>query len=421
MKFFQNNLKRNAGHTLLVTLVTLGIIGLVLISYLRLSANQNQLITRSQVWNACMALAEAGIEEALNHCVYNETNLVSNDWKLQGGRYALSNTLGEGRYSVSISPTWPRDIIAQGFYPMPVAGKYLSRRVRVTTTNLNVFFAGLVVRSSVELNGNNVLVDSYNSRDPFKSTLGRYDPLKAGDNGDIVCAEGIKDSLYIGNADVYGHVYTGPTASVRVGPQGGVGTHAWRNAGNRGSIQTGYWIKDFNMSFPDVTAPYTTAPAPSGGSYNGVTYNTVLGPGNWMLSRLSGNTIVTGNATILVTDRIDYHGGSLEIAPGASLKIYMAGETTLIGTTINGNSSATNLYYYGLPSNKQIDIKTGGAAFTAAIYAPNAELFINGSNQLFGAAVVDSARLVGNCQLHFDEALAEGPKRGLVITSWEEL
>jgi hypothetical protein len=421
MKFLESHHQRKAGHTLLVTLVTLGIIGLVLISYLRLSANQSQLITRSQVWNACMALAEAGIEEALNHSVYNETNMVSNDWKLQANRYSLTNTLGEGRYVVSISQTWPREIISQGFYPMPVAGRFLSRRVRVTTTNLNVFFAGLVVRSSVELNGNNVLIDSYNSRDPLKSTNGRYDPLKAGDRGDVVCADGIKDSLYVGNADIYGRVFTGPTASVRVGPQGGVGTHAWRNAGHRGEVQPGYWIKDFNMSFPDVTMPYTTAPAPQGGVYNGTTYGTVLGTGNWMTTRLSGNTIVTGNATILVTDRIDYQNGSLEIAPGASLKIYMAGQTTLIGTTINGNSSATNLYYYGLPSNKQIDIKTGGAAFTAAIYAPNAELFINGSNQLFGGAVVNSARLVGNCQLHFDEALAEGPKRGLVITSWEEL
>jgi len=420
MKLFESH-QRKAGHTLLVTLCTLGIIGLVLISYLRLTANQNQLITRSQVWNACMALAEAGIEEALNHCVYNETNLVSNDWKLQGGRYSLSNTLGDGRYVVSVSQTWPREIISQGLYPMPVANKYVSRRVRVTTTNLNVFFAGLVVRSSVELNGNNILIDSYNSRDPLKSTLGRYDPLKAGDRGDIVCAEGIKDSLYIGNADVFGHVYTGPTATVRVGPNGGVGTHAWRNAGNRGGIQSGYWIKDFNMSFPDVSPPYSSAPTPSGGNYNGVNYNTILGAGNWMINRLSGNTIVTGNATILVTDRIDYHGGSLEIAPGASLKIYMAGEQTSIGTTINANSSSTNLYYYGLPSNKQIDIKTGGAAFTGAIYAPNAELFINGSNQLFGGAVVNGARLVGNCQLHFDEALAEGPNRGLVITSWEEL
>ena len=420
MKFFESHHRGKGGHTLLITLVTLGIIGLVLISYLRLSANQNQLITRSQVWNACMALAEAGIEEALNHCVYNETNLVSNDWKLQAGRYSLSNTLADGRYVVSISQTWPREIISQGFYPMPVAGKYVSRRVRVTTTNLNVFFAGLVVRSSVELNGNNVLIDSFNSRDPLKSTNGKYDPLKAGDKGDVVCAEGIKDSLYIGNADIYGSVYTGPTATVRVGPNGGVGTHKWRAAGHNG-IQDGHWIKDFNMSFPDVTMPYTSAPAPSGGSYNGVTYNTILGAGNWMINKLHGNTIVTGNATILVTDSIDYHNGSLEIAPGASLKIYMAGQTTMIGTTINGNSSSTNLYYYGLPSNKQIDIKTGGAAFTAAIYAPNAELFINGSNQLFGGAVVNSARLVGNCQLHFDEALADGPKRGLVITSWEEL
>jgi hypothetical protein len=412
---------RRGGHTLLVTLVTLVIIGLVLISYLRLSANQNQLIARSQVWNCCIAVAEAGIEEALNHCVYNGTNLPSNDWTTNGNYYVLSNVLGEGRYSVSISQTNPRVITSQGFYPMPVSGTFLSRTVRVTTTNLSPFLGGLVVRTVVDLNGNNVLVDSFDSRDPLKSTGGLYDPTKAGDRGQVACVDGIQDSLYAGNADIYGYVYTGPTATVRVGPSGGVGTHAWRAAGNNGSVQDGHWLKDFNMSFPDVTLPYTAAPEPGGGVYNGVSYTTILGNGNWMSGKLSGNVLVTGNATMLVTDRIDFNTGSLQIAPGASLKLYMSGAVTTFGTTLNGGGLATNLLYYGLPSNKRVEIKTGGASFTGSIYAPNAQLIINGANHLYGGAVANSARLVGNCQLHFDESLEAAPNNGLVITSWEEL
>lgn len=412
--------KRASGHALLLTLVTIGIVGLVLLSYLRLTTNQSHRVMRSQVWNSALALAEAGVEEALNHCVYNDTNIVSNNWKIQGNVYQLTQPLGDGKFIASISKAWPYQIISEGFFPMPASSKLVSRRVRVMTTNMNVFFSALTVRANVELNGNNVMIDSYDSSVSTKSTLGKYDPAKAGDNGNVVCAQGLKDSMSIGNADIFGHIYTGPSATVKTGPNGGVGSHAWRG-GNNG-IEKGWWVKDFSISFPDITAPYPSAPIAGGGSYNSTTYDFILPGGSWMSSQLYGKTVVTGNATILVTDSIDYGSGSLEIVPGASLTIYMAGNTTFIGATINANSSATNLTYYGLPSNKHIDIKTGGAAFTGAIYAPDAELFVNGNNDLYGGAVVKSATLVGNAAIHLDESLQiQVPARGLVIKSWDEL
>ena len=49
------------GHTLLVALFTLLIIGMALLTYLQLQTNANQLVVRSQVWNACMPVLEAGI------------------------------------------------------------------------------------------------------------------------------------------------------------------------------------------------------------------------------------------------------------------------------------------------------------------------------------------------------------------------
>lgn len=410
-----------AANTLLVTMATLGIVGVVLISYLRLTTNQNQLVFRSQTWNCSLALAEAGVEEALNHCVYNLTNMLSNEWALRNGRYWLSNTLGDGRYVVSISETNPLEIISQGYFPMPGSSTLLSRTVRVGATNVAIFYGGLISRSYIDMNGNKIVGDSYDSRDETKSTLGRYDPAKAQDNCNVGCVEGITDSLYTGNADIYGRVLTGPTATVRTGPQGSVGSKKWHLDGNKG-IEPGRWIKDYNVSFYDVTLPFTTGASPSSGSYNGVTYNQIFGGGEFVVAQMTGDTIITGPSIVVVTDRIDYGtGGSLEIAPGASLTVYMAGAHTFIGTVVNGASSATNFLYYGLPTNTRIDIKTGGAAFTGAIYAPHAHLFMNGDNQLYGSAVVASAKLVGHCSFHFDEALQDGPKRAFVITSWDEL
>src|SRR5256885_4767257 len=84
------------GNTLMVALFSMLIIGVALVTYLQLGTNANQLVVRSQVWNACMPMLEAGIEEALEHCSYNSTNLASNGWDLRGTRYYKTNTLGDG-------------------------------------------------------------------------------------------------------------------------------------------------------------------------------------------------------------------------------------------------------------------------------------------------------------------------------------
>src|SRR5437867_8435418 len=58
---------RQQGSILVVTLLTCFIIGLVLGSYLRLIQAQSLSVARAQIWNAGVAIAEAGVEEALAH------------------------------------------------------------------------------------------------------------------------------------------------------------------------------------------------------------------------------------------------------------------------------------------------------------------------------------------------------------------
>src|SRR3954463_7754932 len=112
------------GNTLLVTLWTLFLIAFGLAIYLRLAVNNNQLAARSQVWNACMPVLEAGIEEALTHCYSNSTNMLSNGWSLSNGRCSRTNVIGEGYYDVNISLNEPFDVVATGYYPMPGSSKY---------------------------------------------------------------------------------------------------------------------------------------------------------------------------------------------------------------------------------------------------------------------------------------------------------
>src|SRR5213593_4094710 len=291
-----------AGGTLLSTLVVTGVLGLALAGYLTLASNQNQLVTRSQVWNAALPVAEAGVEEALTHCYNNNvTNMVSNGWSLSGGQYFKSQYVGDagngngksssapgflkhnyGYYETTITAALPYVITSKGYFPMPGSDTFVCRTIQVTTSNLGVFFAGIVVKESFDMNGNDVKVDSYDSTDPNKSTLGAYDPLKAGDKGDVACMSGLTNTVKVGNANVWGHAYTSPSGGVYTGPNGAVGDTNWQKSGKIG-IEPGWWKNDLNMSLPDVGPPFNSATPPASGTVGTIKYDYVLANGNYLL------------------------------------------------------------------------------------------------------------------------------------------
>ena len=179
------------------------------------------------------------------------------------------------------------------------------------------------------------MTDSFDSRDLYKSTAGRYDPAKAGDKGDVACLGGLIDSLNVGNANIWGHAYTGPNGGLNVGPSGAVGSVGWQKAGKSG-VEPGWWLTDYNTTFEDVKAPFTSGAAPVPGIVGGVNYDYILGSGNYMTKDLSKKVVVTGNAVLYVTDQVNFSSGdSLEILPGASLSIYMAGQSAVFTTIVN--------------------------------------------------------------------------------------
>jgi hypothetical protein len=84
-----------------------------------------------------------------------------------------------------------------------------------------------------------------------------------------------------------------------------------------------------------------------------------------------------------------------------------------------------NLQYWGLPTNTRVAV-SGNGAFTGTVYAPQAELTLNGGGKdnydFVGASISKTARLNGKVQFHYDEALARvGPNRGYIVDSWNEL
>src|SRR3954471_1694754 len=226
MKTFSAVRRGDRGNVLFSVIAISGIIGLALATNLTLTNNQTRLVARSQSWNAALAVAEAGVEESLTH-LYKDygTNMAFNGWAAGSSGYSKSNAVDttstntlpagktleslNGYYISSISSNLPYVITCTGYYPLHTTSSYLSRTVQVTTRNLGVFFGALVVKDQIDLNGNNVMTDSYDSTNPAKSTNGKYDVTKAGDKGDVASLNGLSDTLAIGNANIWGHVMTG--------------------------------------------------------------------------------------------------------------------------------------------------------------------------------------------------------------------
>ena len=425
--------KSEFGHLLVTVVVITALISLALMWYLDIISNETRMVDRSQLWNACIPVAEAGVEEALTQMFNNyATNMTANGWTLINDEYVKTNTLalkdkpagwtGDGWYSARISTNMPYVVTSTGYMPLPGGTTTLSRTIRVQTRERNAWDGPLLVKTFVDLNGNNVTSDSFDSRYPTMSTDGKYDPAKRRDHGDIGTAEGVIDSVSVGNANIFGHILTGARGSVTVGPNGSIGDMDWHNAGNMG-IKPGWWINDYSADFPDAKAPFSSAPQPPANvNIGGVTYDYVLGDGNYMVNSLGGKVLVNGNATLLVTGDIKFTGGDrLELTAGISCNLYCAGSQAVFNNIANPNTYATNFCYYGLPSNTYLELM-GVGSITAAIFAPSAALNIKGGADIYGGVIAASATLVGQGSFHFDEALKdEKPLRGFAVTSWDEL
>ncbi|MDA1272757.1 MAG: hypothetical protein O2960_01715 [Verrucomicrobia bacterium] len=422
------------GSVLLVILFTVAIIGISMAAYLDMVGSQNISTMRSTQWNSGIPIAEAGIEEALTHLYYNPMNLASEGWVLANGNYTKERMLGTSKYVISIATSSPPVIVSRAFVRVPLGTNFMEppRTIRVTTTNDALFAKGMVAKGQIDLSGNNIRTDSFDSTDPAYNTGGAYDPAKAKDNGDIATNSAVIDSLNVWNADIYGKASTGPGGTVSIGPNGSVGSKNWHLAGNNG-IEPGWASDDMNVSFPDVQAPFSGgALTPSSGSVNGTNYTYVLTSGNWEVSSLSmsgqDNLIVMGDAVLYVTGSLSLAGQSfITIATNSSLHLYVAGASASLGGkgVVNTPGSAINFVYYGMPGNTSLSL-SGNAAFTGAIYAPSANFTLGGGGNntydFVGASVSATVKMNGHFNFHYDENLGKaGPRRGYVITSWNEI
>jgi hypothetical protein len=322
---------------------------------------------------------------------------------------------------------------AVGADPAP---QYTSRKVQVTTKLDALLAVTMAAKRNINLSGNNVGTDSFDSMDPNYSTNGLYDHNKRKANGDVVTDSTIINDFNVGNADIRGIIRTGPNGSPALGPNASVGDLAWVDGGHHG-IETGHFFDDMNVVWPDVALPdYTWVNAVVvNTNISGVLYKYYLTAGNWRIDDVSGSVYVAGNAILYIppSGRLNLSGqDQIYIAPNAgvqtnSLTIYAAPATTSLGGkgVVNATGNALNFLYFGLPSNTALGF-SANAAFVGCIYCPNAAFTLGGGGKdtydFVGASVSDTVKMNGSFNFHYDENIRRiGPGRGYVATSWREV
>ena len=418
--------RRTQGSILVMTIIFCALIGLILMAYLSMVKTQHKFTYRAQTWNNCIPLCEAGVEETMAHInhIKTTTNFAVNGWVLNGGFYRKERSLNGGTIKMVIDQSVPPVLTVTGYLRAPVQSNQLIRAVRVKTRINYKFQYAMLGKGTIDISGGS-MIDSYNSTDPNKSTAGMYDPTKRTDQAIVATSAKTAGAVKIGNLDIYGKVAVGPGGTVSKN-NGTIGDVAWvSSAANDGQIQAGHFTDDVNLFIPDVQMPSPFSPfAPGAGVVAGINYTYVLGNGDYTLPSINGNAvtiIVTGKARLYIPGSTSIgNSGGITVANGGSLEFFSNGNIDIKGG-INNPGMPKALSFLGMPNCNLVNVNAGGA-FACSIYAPEADVTINGGGEGEGAVVANTFKLSGGMRWHYDEGLKGDPLEGrYVAASWIEL
>lgn len=442
MKISLNPFRFRRGSTLLVTAFLAVVAGSTLVYFLVSAQQELSLVNRSKAWNTALNLAEAGIEEGMtlinNGGWPGSSTYASDGWTLNGNVYSITRELDPsiGSYTIWVTNSSPVPAICSRGMAYTKDTRFnsnnITRTVLVRAVNTSPFPGALTMQQDIDMKGNNVTVDSYDSEDPNHSwwpfypfglgygiytNTGSVYNIKRNANGDVATDGFVAGIINVGNAQIYGKVNTGPGGTVQLGAKGSVGGLGWVPTIG---IQPGYSQSDMNVAFPAVTLPDV--------SWTSLANNTsITNAGFYRMNEINNNMTISGsNVVVYVPNGIDFSGlQGLTIKTNSSVTIYLGTELKDGGNGFINNETrnATRLSIYGLPNLTTIKLN-GNGAFWGAIYAPNAEVEFKGAGSAggyYGALTAFDIILTGNSTFSYDEALGRRGSTGYTVTSWQEV
>src|SRR5438270_974540 len=469
-----------AGSVLVWTVLVIAILSLIAVETLRLVTIKYQNALQTSTWQESLLAAESGIDVAiveLRKSLYPQPNHAWDGWNNQPGNnvtgYELTTVPNAGLNGTPMTIETNVDAPATLIDPanswqyyrirtvgtIPITGParaadnpqdtklrrlslrwerftggvlmphvlsapQVSRRVEAIVRPISAFDQAIMSVGIVDLTNQNIVVDSYDSSDPTKSTNGLYDVAKRQENGDIATDGQLIEA---GNAQIFGDVAT--------------------NAGTVSGAAniTGVERTDFYQEPIPVGAPTWNASNASVTSVTGTTTIQASQTQGSAASRyvltgisLSGSKTLTiaGNADgsqtyveIYVTGDISVSGTSqIVIQPGVTATIYFAGNVDISGNgVLNSNNQPSDLMLYGIqpPTDTSEHVSIGGnSQITASVYAPGHDVTVNGSGSnghVYGSIVGKTVTMTGVSNLHYDERMgSKGMINNYKIVSWFE-
>ena len=471
---------KKAGSVLVWTVLTIAILSLIAIETLRLVTAKYQNALQTSTWQEALLAAESGIDLAiveLRKSLYPQPNNAWQGWNNPPGNsvtgYELTTVPNAGLNGTPMTIETNVDAPSQLIDPtnlwqyyrirtvgtIPITGParasdnpqdtklrrlslrwerftngiltphlltapQVSRRIEAIVRPVSAFDQAVMSVGVVDLTNQNIVVDSYDSTDPAKSTNGLYDPAKRQENGDIATDGQLIEA---GNAQIYGDVATNAgTVSGAANITGVERTDFYQEPIPVGAPS---WSA-INSLVTSVTDSITiTAAVAQGSAASRYVLSQIALSGNKTLT-IAGNPLGTQTyVEIYVTGDISVNGtGQIVVQPGVTATIYFAGNVDISGNgVLNSNNQPGDLMLYGIqpPTGATKHVNIGGnSQITASVYAPGHDVTVNGSGtngHVYGSIVGKTVTMTGVSNLHYDERLGStGMINNYKIVSWFE-
>lgn len=249
---------------------------------------------------------------------------------------------------------------------------------RATAKKLPDLLGAIAAGGSISITGN-LTIDSYDS------TEGSYDLATAGENGDIAASGDVSLS---GSAEINGDV-RGETVTMTEGAEIGETLVSRRDVDYPSVDISAAEAENDNDTLPLITqGNKLVSPLDAEGNFRltaGVAYD--IPPGVYLFNDLTldgqSSLNISGPTDIYLTGDLDTSGGDVinSTEDPNNLRILMTGGTAVLSASVD---------WYGL------------------LYAPDSEIIINGTADIYGAIIGENVTASGSGDIHFDEGLVLG-------------
>jgi len=440
------------GSVLVIAIIFTLVISIFLGTYLQMATTDLKLSTNGYRYSVLINFAEQGADEAF--WAFNNDDWTG--WTQHGN--AMYREIGQQGIGDRSTNVWAEiTVFVEDFDDEPtlyIEARAVSpnktdliKQIKMRLGNSSPFRMGMTAKDKLKFSGGTAKLDSFDSAD------GPWDELtNKGDKGTVGSVSPDNGAVELANAEVYGFLATGG-GNPTYGSNGKV--YGEDSPPAPPNIDESRVSKDFSATFPDPVAPtdaeliadgytlFTALPPRVGATV------TIGGVGkqayhmrNINMSGNFKNLNINGEVIIILDDPALAGDGNLTMSGQAKMTLdsnfgkatfYIYNDITIAGNGIaNETTQPTNLVIYGTRTSSSStgssqDVVIGGNGnFTGVIYAPNADLTLNGGGMnggISGAVIANDIAVNGNVDFHYDEQLESflGNTGGIQLKEWHEI